>query len=148
MDRDIVALLQQNARRSNREVAMRLGIADSTCSARIRRLEDAGVLTGYQAIVDPAALGIGLEAVVAVQLVRHDPTAIDAFWEHTSELPEATRVFHLTGRDDFLVHLLLADAQALRRVTTEVITTWDEVARFETSVVFEHRDNPVGGSGG
>ena len=138
-DREIIALLQENSRRSNREIAALVGIAESTCSVRVRRLETSGVITGYHAAINPAVLGVGLEAMLAVRLVRHTSEAIGAFWGHTSELPEATGVFHLTGPNDFLVHLLLTDANHLREVTSTVITAWPEVAHLETSVVFEHR---------
>lgn len=144
IDREIVALLQENSRRSNREIAGMVGIAESTCSVRVRRLETTGVIAGYHAVVDPTVFGVGLEAMLAVRLVRHTSEAINAFWAHTEQLPEATGVFHVTGPNDFLVHLLLKDANHLRDVTSTVITSWAEVAHLETSVVFEHRHENVG----
>lgn len=135
-DHQIMGLLQQNSRRSNKEIAATVGIADSTLSARIRRLEDLGVITGYHADIDPEALGIGFQAIIAIRLHHHSREVIAAFWEHTRELPEAIQVFHVTGPNDFLVHLVVADIDHLQRITAEVLTSWPEVAHLETSVVY------------
>ena len=67
---DLAAVLQDDARRSNKELAAATGIAPSTCSERVKRLEAEGVLLGSHAIVDPRALGIGLRAMVAIRLSR------------------------------------------------------------------------------
>lgn len=142
IDREIIGLLQKDARRSNREIAAKVNLAESTCSGRIRRLEQTGVIAGYHATVSPQALGIGFQAMVAVTLVRHDEKTIAKFWSHSETLKEATGVFHLTGPNDFLVHLVLRDAEHLRLVATK-IPTWSEVASIQTSVVFEHRQSQL-----
>jgi DNA-binding Lrp family transcriptional regulator len=138
-DHRIIELLQQNSRRSNKEIAAAVGVADSTLSTRLRRLEDTGVVRGYRADVNPTSLGIGLQAIVAVRLHHHTREAIAAFWAHTRDLPEAIRVFHVTGRNDFLVHIVVADIGHLQSITSEVLTTWPEVAHLETSVVYDQR---------
>lgn len=145
VDREILTLLQHDARCTNREAARRVGIAESTCSARIRRLESIGAIRGYRTVINPKVLGIGLEALIAVQLVRHTAEAISAFWQHAEQLDEASHVYHLTGTNDFMMHLLIRDVEHLRDLTTDTITTWPEIARFQTSIVFEHRDSPLSG---
>ncbi len=139
-DHRILALLQHDARRSNKEIAAAVGIADSTLSARLRRLEDTGVIRGYRAEVEPAALGIGLEAIIAVKLHKHTRGAIESFWARTAELPEAIHVFHVTGPNDFLVHVAVANIHHLQAITSDVLTTWPEIAHLETSVVYDQRD--------
>jgi DNA-binding Lrp family transcriptional regulator len=141
-DRAIVALLQENARRSNKELAAAAGIAPSTCSERVRRLEEAGVLQAYRAVVDPAALGIGLRAVIAVRLGRHAAVAVDRFREHARQMPEVVAFSHVTGGNDFLVHVVVRDAEHLRDVAVAGFTGLPEVAHIETSLVFEHTDKP------
>ena len=81
-DRAIVGILQENARLSNKEIAGRVGIAQSTCSERIRRLEHAGVFRGFHADVDPAVVGVGLQAMIAVRLHRHETTQVARFREY------------------------------------------------------------------
>lgn len=119
-----------------------MGIAESTCSARLRRLESIGAIRGYRMIVNPKVLGIDLQALVSVQLVRHTADAISAFWHHAENLAEAAHLYHITGTNDFVMHLLVRDVEHLRDLTTYTITTWPEIARVQTSIVFEHRDGP------
>ena len=76
-DRAIAQLLQENARLSNKEIAATVGVAQSTCSERIRRLENSGVFKGFHADVDPGVLGVGLQAMIAVRLHRHETTQVE-----------------------------------------------------------------------
>ena len=142
-DRQIVALLQENARRSNKELAAACGIAQSTCSERVRRLEEQGVLRAYRAEVDPEALGIGLRAVLAVRLGRHNAAAVERFRRHVMELSEVVSFTHVTGANDFLVSVVVRDAVHLRDLAVTGFTTLPEVAQIQTSLVFEHVDKPV-----
>ena len=137
-DRAIVALMQEDARRSNKELAAAVGIAASTCSERLRRLEDAGVLRGYTADVDPAALGIGMRAILAIRLRRHNASEVDTFREHVLSMPEVVQVSHVTGGNDFLVQVVVRDAAHLRDLAVSGFTSLPEVAHIETSLVFDH----------
>ena len=137
-DRTIVALMQDDARRSNKELAAAVGIAPSTCSERLRRLEDAGVLLGYTADVDPAALGIGMRAFLAIRLRRHSASEVDTFREHVLSMPEVRQVSHVTGGNDFLIHVVVRDAAHLRDLAVTGFTSLPEVAHIETSLVFDH----------
>ena len=94
-DRRIVALMQEDARRSNKELAAAVGIAPSTCSERVRRLEEAGVLRGYTADVDPTALGIGMRAMLAIRLRRHNASEVDTFRGRALSMPEVIEVAHI-----------------------------------------------------
>ena len=76
IDRAILALLAKNARTTNKELAASIGLSQSACLERVRRLEERGALRGAHADVDPAAFGIGLQAFVSVQLKRHTRTAV------------------------------------------------------------------------
>jgi DNA-binding Lrp family transcriptional regulator len=137
-DRAIVALMQQDARRSNKELAAAVGIAASTCSERVRRLEDAGVLRGYTADVDPMALGIGMRAILAIRLRRHNASEVDTFREHVLSMPEVIQVSHVTGGNDFLVQVVVRDAAHLRDLAVRGFTSLPEVAHIETALVFDH----------
>ena len=141
-DRTIVELLQQNARRSNKELAAAVGIAASTCSERVRRLEDEGVLAGYHADVDPGSLGIGLRAMVAIRLSRHAADEVDRFKAHALAMPEVIGLWHVTGANDFLVQVVVRDATHLRDLAVSGFTTLREVAHIETALIFEHVGKP------
>lgn len=142
-DRKLIALLQENARRSNKELAAALGVAPSTCSERLKRLEETGVFRGYHADVDPAVLGIGLRAMLAVRLSRHTAADVDRFHQHAGAMPEVVRVWHVTGANDFLVEVVVRDAEHLRELAVSGFTTLPEVAHIETSLVFTGSGAPT-----
>lgn len=137
-DCDLVRLLQKNARLTNKELASALGVAPSTSLERVRRLERDGVLTGYHAEVAPAAVGVGLEALVSITLRQHARPLVEAFQEHALARPEVVQLFHTTGSDDFLVHVAVRDAAHLRELALSAFTERPEVARIETQLLFAH----------
>ncbi len=137
-DRAIVGLLQQNARLSNKEIAATVGIAQSTCSERIRRLEAAGVFRGFHADIELAVLGVGLQAMIAVRLHRHETTQVERFRRYAEQLPEVVAFYHMAGINDFLVHVVVRDSDHLRDIAMGAFTAQPEVAHIETSIIFEH----------
>ncbi|MEZ4415909.1 MAG: Lrp/AsnC family transcriptional regulator [Gemmatimonadota bacterium] len=141
-DRRLIELLVQNARLSNRDLAERVGLSPSACLERVRRLFDRGVLTGAHAVVDPGALGVGVQAVVAVRLARHTRELVEAFRQHTIALPEVRALYHVTGEHDFLMHVATRDIQHLRDFTMDALTTQHGVAHLESFVVFAAQTKP------
>ena len=141
IDRDILAHLQNDARISNKELAAKVGLAPSSCLARVKRLEESGALLGYHAEVDPRAYGVTLEALIAIRLEKHARGAIAAFERHLATLPEVRGVFHVAGANDYLVHVAVRDADHLRELALDAFSTRAEVAHMETSLIFSHRRN-------
>lgn len=137
IDCKLVELLQMNARLSNKELAARVGLAPSSCLERVRRLEREGVFLGFHAEVDPQAVGIGLQAMIAVRLRRHTRDEVSAFHDHAISVPEVVAIYHVTGATDFLVHVAVRDAHHLRELALEAFTTRREVENLETSLIFE-----------
>lgn len=137
-DRAILGLLQKDARLSNKEIASRVGIAQSTCSERVRRLERTGVFKGFHADVDLRQLGIGLQAMIAVRLQRHETSQVGRFREYAESLPEVVAFYHMAGNDDFLVHVVVRDSDHLRDIAMGAFTAQPEVTHIETSIIFEH----------
>lgn len=143
IDFEIINLLQNDSRRSNKELAAAIGLAPSSCLSRVQRLRATGVLRGFHADVDPEALGIGLQALIAVRLRQHSRAQVKAFWKHLRGLGEVRGVYHVTGAHDFLVHVSVRDMEHLRDLALDAFTSRPEVAHLETSLVFEHHVNPV-----
>ena len=139
-DRAIIGLLQHNARLSNKELAAGVGIAPSTCSERMRRLEMLGVFSGFHAAVHPRIMGIGLQAMIAVRLRRHSAEEVQAFEVHAQALPEVISMSHVTGPNDFLVRVVVRDADHLRQLAVSGFTTMREVDHIETALIFEHNE--------
>ncbi len=141
IDRDILAYLQHDARITNKELAAKVGLAPSSCLARVRRLEASHALLGYHAEVDPRVYGVTLEALIAVRLEKHARTAIAAFERHIGTLPEVRGAFHVAGANDYLVHVAVRDAEHLREFALSAFSTRPEVAHMETSLIFSHKRN-------
>lgn len=142
IDLNLLRLLRKNARLPNKELAELSGIAPSTALERIRRLQHDGILLGYHAEVAPAAVGIGLQAMVTVRLRRHSRALVDSFHTHLLGLREVMAFYHLAGADDFLVHVGVRDSDHLREFALSAFTERDEVAHIETHLIFEFRRNP------
>jgi DNA-binding Lrp family transcriptional regulator len=136
IDRALLAALQNNARISNKQLAAQVGLAPSSCLARVRKLEASGVIDGYTATLRPAPLGLGLQALISVQLRLHAGEAFQSIGDHFRGLPEAVAVYCLGGTIDFLVHVACRDTEHLRVLTIAAFTSRPEVARIETSLVF------------
>jgi DNA-binding Lrp family transcriptional regulator len=142
IDLRIVEALAEDARLPNARLAERAGIAPSTCVARVRALRARGVLRGFHAEVDLAALGRPLQAMVAVRLAVHAREQIDTFTRHVRALPGVLSVFHLTGATDYLVWVAARDAQDLREFVVDHLATDPAVSHAETSLIYEHRRGP------
>ena len=147
IDRAILAALQQNARLTNKELAARVGLAESSCHERVKRLVAGGVLRGFHAEVDPRVLGVGLQALIAVRLARQSNSAVASFRQAMLSLNEAIAVFHVAGATDFLVQVAVRDSDELRDLILRAITARPEVVHVETSLIYEHARNAAFGTG-
>jgi DNA-binding Lrp family transcriptional regulator len=141
-DRAILEALSEDARIPNNKLAERVGVAPSTALQRVRALRESGVLRGFHAEIDLAALGRPLQAMVAVRLAVHNREQIETFTNAVRELPGVITVFHLAGATDYLVWLAAADAQGLREFVVDHLATHPAVAHAETSLIYEHRRGP------
>ncbi|OAB58344.1 ArsR family transcriptional regulator [Leptolyngbya valderiana BDU 20041] len=137
----ILRCLRKNARMSNKDLARQVGLAPSSCLERVRRLRLARVLTGYHADIDPDALGIGLQAMVAVRLSRHARADVEAFEAHLEGLAEVVTLFHVAGANDYLVHVAVRDSAHLRDLALTAFTERPEVDHIETQLIFHHQRN-------
>jgi DNA-binding Lrp family transcriptional regulator len=142
IDYEILTLLQNNARISNKEIARKVGLAASTCLVRIRILQTSGVIKGFHAEIAPASLGVGIQAMIAVRLIRHFKPDVDAFRQHALSLPEVVRLYHVAGPIDFLIHVWARDSDHLRDLAMTAFTSRKEVSHIETELIFEHIRNP------
>lgn len=137
VDLRILRLLQNDARATYRELAEAAGVAASTCLDRVARLRRSGVILGHRLELDPAKLGRGLQALLSVQVRPHRRELVGPFVDRIRALPESRAVFHLTGPDDYLVHVAVADMTDLQRLVLDEFTSRREVARVETRLIFQ-----------
>jgi Lrp/AsnC family transcriptional regulator, leucine-responsive regulatory protein len=134
-DRQILNILQKNARTSNAEIARQVGLAPSAVFERIRKLEDRGVLQGHHSNVDPKAVGLGQLAFMFIRS-NERPGAVST-GERLAEIPEILELHHVAGEDCFLAKVRVADAEALGRLLRERLSEIESISSTRTTIVLD-----------
>lgn len=142
IDHQILRHLQKDARLGYKELAERVGLAQSSCHRRVQRLVDGGVIRAFHAIVDPVAVGLGLQVLVSVQLTQHGDQGITSFRDKLLAMPEVLELYQVGGSQDLILRVAVRDTEHLRRVVIEGVSARPEVRHLETSLIFEHRRAP------
>jgi Lrp/AsnC family leucine-responsive transcriptional regulator len=135
IDRQILTILQQNARTSNAEIARQIEMAPSAVLERIRRMEAKGVIQGYEVRINPEAVGLGMVAFVAV--ASSDMSGELRTATLLGQIPEVQEVHHVAGEDCFVLKVRVKDARALGHLLRERIGTIPSVRSTRTTVVLE-----------
>ncbi|MCP3804914.1 Lrp/AsnC family transcriptional regulator [Allokutzneria sp. A3M-2-11 16] len=128
-DRAILAHLMENGRLANIELADLVGLSPSPCLRRVRQLERDGVITGYHAAIDPAAIGRGFHVLLHVEMALQDHATIEAFEAAVREIDEVAHCLRMFGRPDYLLWLAVPDLHAYERVYMAKLTGLPGVAR-------------------
>ncbi len=142
VDLEILRRLQHNSRISNRELAAAAGVAPSTCLDRVSRLRDAGVILGYTIRIDPARTGRPIEAFLAVQVRPHRRDKVASFVAHVQGLAHVRSMFHVSGRDDFLVQVAVSGVVELQRLVLDEFTARPEVVAVHTNLIYQQWQGP------
>lgn len=112
IDRAILDELRRDGRLTNSELARRIGLTPAPCLRRVRHLEEAGVIAGYRAVLDPAASGRGCEVIIEIDITANDAQTVAAFEHAVVELHEVTEFRRLLGRPDYLLRVNVSDIAA------------------------------------
>jgi Lrp/AsnC family transcriptional regulator, leucine-responsive regulatory protein len=134
-DLAVLAVLQDDGRISNAELAEKVKLSPSACLRRVQRLERDGVIAGYRAEVDPVRVGLGLQAFVRVQLARHDAESIAAFSARVNEWDEVVACHALTGDMDYLLQVAVEDLAHFSRLLLDRLLNDAVVADVNSSFV-------------
>ncbi|MBD9735015.1 Lrp/AsnC family transcriptional regulator [Streptomyces sp. SID8111] len=145
MDRKILAELQHNGRLTVTELAARVRLSVSPCHRRLRELERSGAISGYRAVVDPAAVGLAFEALVFVSMRQEDRDTVREFERAVSDVPEVLEAQRLFGEPDYLLRVVAADLTAYQRLYDERLATLPGVQRLTSTLVMKHlvKDRPL-----
>ncbi|QHC71336.1 Lrp/AsnC family transcriptional regulator [Rathayibacter sp. VKM Ac-2801] len=138
LDIRILQVLQSEARITNRDLAAAVHVSPTTALDRTRSLRRRGVITGATLTLDFAALGRGVQAVIAVRIRPPSREIIEAFRDWVAGLDETVGVFVTSGSEDFIIHVAVRDNQDLYAFVIDELTQRREVADVRTSVVYEH----------
>ena len=141
VDRRILQVLQSQGRCTYDELAQAVGLSASAALRRVRRLEDAGVIAGYVALVDPVRVGLGLTAYINVRLEKHTEShkrnPMDLFAASVQTWPEVVECSALTGEMDFLLRVVVRDMDHYSRFIMESLLKHPSVQDCKTSFVLQ-----------
>ncbi len=134
LDRSILAILQEEGRITNVELASRVGLTAPPCLRRMRALEEANVIRGYHAELDAGQLGYGIMVFALVSLRSQAEDSLRAFEAHIAELPEVRECHMLNGEIDFILKIVAHDLQSFQNFLTSELTPAPNVASVKTSL--------------
>ena len=135
-DRRILEVLQDEGRITNQELADRIGLSPSPCLRRVRALEEAGVIDGYHAVLDPKTLGLDLMALLSISMDRHTPERFAGFESAVAGMPEVLECLLITGREaDYQLKVIVRDMDHYQELLLERITRIDGVSGVHSSFV-------------
>lgn len=135
IDRNILAALQRDGRLSNVELAKQVHLSPSACLRRVKQLEDAGVIAGYVALLNPKAIGQPGTSFTIINLERMTPQALGAFEQAVRDIPEILDCFYVAGTNDYLMRFAYKDAEDLERLHSDVLMHLPGVARSNSMLV-------------
>ena len=139
IDRQILALLRDNARISNLELAESVNLSPTPCARRVKQLEDAGVITGYSVTTDPRKLGYQLSVYIAISMDKHTAERFSNFEKKLREFPEVVSCSIVTGRsEDYLIKALVKDMAHYEEFLLHRLNRIEGIAQVHTS--FELRE--------
>ncbi|MBY6200845.1 Lrp/AsnC family transcriptional regulator [Maritalea mobilis] len=134
-DRQILRELSRDGRISNLDLAERVALSPSATLRRVQALEKAGVIRGYRAVLDPAAMGVGFAAYISVGLNEHTKAAQEAFERAMAQADEVRECHNITGSVEYLLRVEVSDLGAYKRFHTDVLGSLPQVATLQTYVV-------------
>jgi Lrp/AsnC family transcriptional regulator, leucine-responsive regulatory protein len=133
IDLRILAMLQEDASVTNVELAAKVGLSPSPCLARVRLLEEAGVIARRVALLDPLKLGASVSVFIHVTLEKQTEPVLDAFEASVARFPEVMECYLMTGDSDYLLRVVVSDVVALQHFIVERLSKTRGVANIKSS---------------
>jgi len=134
IDRQIMALLQDDGRMTNVELAERVGLTAPPCLRRVRALEEEGAINGYHAALDPGSLGYTITVFAMVSLKSQAESDLAAFETHVATIPEVRECHMLNGEIDFILKIVATDLRSFQELLTTQLTPAPNVSHVKTSL--------------
>lgn len=136
-DRKILRVLQDDSRIANQELAEKVGMSASACWRRVKAMEEAGIITGYVALVAAEKAGFDFHAIVQVSLRRHEREHADQFIEAIARRSEVLECMSTTGEADYHLRIVLKDKDAYNRFLDDFLFRLPGIANVRTNVVLK-----------
>ncbi|MEN8212526.1 MAG: Lrp/AsnC family transcriptional regulator [Thermodesulfobacteriota bacterium] len=136
IDRNTLKALQKDGRKKNYELAKETGLAPSTMLDRVKKLEDKGIIKGYRAVMDPEKLGLKAQGFACISLDRHRVKDIEILENEIKNIPNVRACYHITGRFDYLLHVVALELGDLGDLIKEKLATIPGMGKIETFIVY------------
>lgn len=134
-DRKILEILQANSNITNAQLAKEIGLSPAPTLERVNKLELSGVIRSYHAVIDPAAVGLGVSTFVMASLKGHNKENIDKFIAAIKKIPEIVECHHVTGAADFFLKIVCVDIAAYQQLMLERVSNIDVVDSLQSMVI-------------
>lgn len=135
IDRKILELLQANSNITNAQLAQEIGLSAAPTLERVKKLEIAGVIRSYHAVVDPASVGLGVSTFVMATLKGHNKENISKFMSAIAEIKEIVECHHVTGSADFILRIVCTDIPSYQNLMLEKVTNIEVVDNLQSMVI-------------
>ncbi len=136
-DLAILKILQSRARISNAELAKQVGLSESACLARTRRLQESGTIRQFVTVVNAQEVGVAVTTFTFVTLARHNRAMAEAFVGHIRRMPEVMECYNVTGQWDYLLKIVARDISAYRDFVIDRLIEAEGVDKVETLMVLK-----------
>lgn len=134
-DRELLNHLQENARITNAELARRVELSPPGLQKRVRKLEEAGIIDQYAAILNPETVGYDMLCYVQITLVRHKADFLQNFMKVVQDIPEVLEAYHITGEYDYLLKVVIRNRKHLEEFILETLSPLPGMDKIRTSLV-------------
>lgn len=134
-DKKILEILQANSNITNAQLAIEIGLSPAPTLERVKKLENSGVVKSYHAVVDPAAIGMGVSTFVTVSLKGHNKENIEKFIRAIKEIEEVIECHHVTGQADFILKIVAPDIPAYQTLMLEKVSNIEVVDNLQSTII-------------
>ncbi len=135
IDRKILELLQANSNITNAQLSQEIGLSPAPTLERVKKLENSGVIKSYHAVVDQAAVGMGVSTFVTVSLKGHNKENIQKFIQAIRDIEEVVECHHVTGQADFILRIVAPDIPAYQNLMLEKVSNIEVVDNMQSTVI-------------
>lgn len=133
LDRKLLKLLQENSKKTNKELSNKLNLSITAVYERIRKLERSGVIPKYVALVDPSKVDRGFLAFCQIKLVQHTKVNVTEFESQVAELTEVLECFHVSGEYDYILKVMVKDMQSYREFMLNKLTALKHIGSTQST---------------
>jgi DNA-binding Lrp family transcriptional regulator len=137
IDYAIIRELRRDGRLTNQDLAARVGLTPAPCLRRVRRLEADGVVVGYAAVLDPAALGQGFEVIINADIVAKDRGTVEAFEDRVATMDEVVELRRMFGLPDYLIRVRVADPTTYEKWLMTHLLGDPAIARVDSRITMK-----------